>query len=196
MEVSIVDYGMGNIRSVSNAICYLKSEPKIVRNPKALVGNKIIIPGVGAFGDAMENLEGFLPKIEELLKSGASVLGICLGLQVMFEGSDEDPKVDGFGLMKGRVAKLDTNFKLPQIGWNSLEIKNESCPLFQGVEGGHVYYANSYHAEPQEEVRVAKSNYGSEVTAAVWKGNVYGMQFHPEKSGRYGLKLLGNFLEV
>lgn len=196
MEVSIVDYGMGNIRSVRNAIYYLKREPKIVENPEALVGDKIIIPGVGAFGDAMENLGDYLPRIEELLESGASVLGICLGLQIMFEGSDEDPEVDGFGLMKGRIAKLDTDFKLPQIGWNYLEIRDESCPLFQGIEGGYVYYANSYHAEPKEKVRVTRSDYGSEVTAAVWKENIYGMQFHPEKSGRYGLKLLNNFLEV
>ncbi len=196
MKVSIVDYGMGNIRSVSNALSYLGKDPKVVEYPEALSGDKIIIPGVGAFGDAMESLEDFLPKVEELLDSGSSVLGICLGLQVLFESSDENPEADGFGLMSGRVTKIDTDLKLPQIGWNHLEIEEESCPLFDGVEGGYVYYANSYHAEPRRDVRVAKSDYGTDVTAVVRENNIYGMQFHPEKSGRYGLKLLDNFLEV
>lgn len=194
MKVSIIDYGMGNIGSVSNAVTYLGADPKLIEKPENLEGEKIIIPGVGAFGDAMKNLKPFLSNLTKVIKSDIPVLGICLGLQVLFESSDESPRAKGLSILKGKVTPIETSKKLPHIGWNSLEIKKKSCPLFEGIENGYVYYAHTYHVKPKEDVTVATSGYGAQITAAVWKNNVYGVQFHPEKSGQLGLDILNNFL--
>jgi len=196
MKVAIIDYRMGNIRSVYNAVKYLGARPILAANPSKFKDEKIIIPGVGAFGDGAKNLSPFFPKIKEAIASDTPVLGICLGMQMFFESSAESPRARGLSAMKGKVVKIPTRLKLPQIGWNSLKIEKKSCPLFRGIKDADVYFVHSYHPVPKEDVVAATTDYGCKVTAAVWKGNVFGTQFHPEKSGRVGLKMLGNFLEV
>lgn len=194
MDVSIIDYGMGNIRSVSNAIDYLGQEPEVVRTPEELDGEKIIIPGVGSFGDAMKSLGPFIQKIDELLESQRPLLGICLGMQVLYESSEESPGVEGLSLLGGKVTRVDTDLRLPLIGWNNLKVGKDS-PLFEGIENGHVYYVHSYHPE-NSKARIATSDYGAEITANAQKGKGFGTQFHPEKSGKLGLKILDNFLRL
>lgn len=196
IKIAIINYKMGNIKSVYNALRYLDMEPIIAKTPSEVRGEKIIIPGVGAFGEGMKNLKPFIPRINECLASDMPLLGICLGLQVFFEGSEEFPGEKGLGLMKGRVAKIRTGLNLPHIGWNSLEIKKVTCPLFKGIKNGFVYFAHSYQALPEEDVVAATTSYGCEITASVWKDNIFGTQFHPEKSGPTGLRMLKNFLEL
>jgi len=195
-KVAIVDYGMGNIRSVYNAVRYLGAKPVFVSSPSKLKADGIIIPGVGAFGDGARNLSPFFPKIKEAIASDTPVLGICLGMQMFFESSEESPRAKGLAAMNGKIVKVPTRLKLPQIGWNSLKITKKSCPLFKGIRDASVYFVHSYHAKPKEDVVAATTDYGCAVTAAVWKCNVFGTQFHPEKSGTTGLKMLKNFLEV
>jgi glutamine amidotransferase len=187
---------MGNIKSVCNALKHLGAKPVIAKTPSEVKAEKIIIPGVGAFGKGMNNLKPFIPKIRETLASNVPLLGICLGLQMFFEGSEEFPAIEGLGLMKGKVVKIRTKLRLPHIGWNSLEIKRKACPLFKGVDDGYAYFVHSYHALPEENVVAATSSYGCEITASVWKKNVFGTQFHLEKSGALGLQILKNFVEL
>ena len=187
---------MGNIRSVYNALKYLGAEPEIAKAPSEVCGEKIVIPGVGAFEDGMNNLRPFIPKIDEFLASGLPLLGICLGMQMLFEGSEESPLVKGTGLMKGKVEKIRTKLKLPHIGWNSLEIRKKTCPLFMDIDEGFAYFLHSYHAAPEDDVVAATTSYGCEIVACVWKDGVFGTQFHPEKSGDLGLKILKNFLKL
>ncbi len=183
-RVSIIDYGMGNIQSVRNALEFLGVEPVVVNDIKDIdIGRKTIIPGVGAFGDAMKNIQ-------------PPMLGICLGMQLFFETSEESDDEKGIAALEGKVVKPNTSQKLPQIGWNSLDIRKKNCPLFDGIENGYVYYAHSFHVDPDEDVIAATSDYGEEITASVWKDNIFGTQFHPEKSGKVGLKILKNFLRL
>jgi len=196
MKVTILNYGMGNIKSVYNALKYLGVNPVIAETPSKVNGEKIIIPGVGSFGKGMKNLRPFIPKIQEVLTSNSALLGICLGLQMFFENSEESPTVDGLGLMKGKVVKVMTELRIPHIGWNLLEIGKKDCPLLKDVDNGYVYFVHSYHAVPEEDIVVATTRYGCKITAGVWKNNFFGMQFHPEKSGALGLKILKNFLEI
>ena len=196
MKIAIVSYGMGNVKSVCNAVKYLGAEPIIADTPSKVKGDKIIIPGVGAFGEGMSNLKPFIPKIKEALNSNLPLLGICLGLEVFFEGSEESPAVEGLGLMKGKVVRIGTKLRLPHIGWNSLEIRKRACPLFKDIDDGYMYFVHSYHALPEEDVVSATTNYGCEICASVRKENVFGTQFHPEKSGAVGLRILKNFLEL
>ncbi len=196
IKVFVIDYGMGNLRSIRNALKYLGAEPILANAPSKIKAEKVIIPGVGAFGDGISNLSPFVPKIKELLSSDLPLLGICLGMQVLFEGSEESPGLRGLAVMKGKIVRIPTKLKLPHIGWNSLEIKKRKCPLFKGVNDGYVYFAHSYHVSPKEEGVAATTDYGCKVTASVWKGNIFGTQFHPEKSGPLGLMILKNFLEL
>ncbi len=196
MKVCIIDYGMGNIKSVSNALDFLGFEYKIINHPGDNIEEKIIIPGVGAFGDAMKNFEPFLSKIREAIDSGIPILGICLGMQLFFENSEESGEINGISALKGCVTRPKTNLILPHMGWNSLKIHKPDCPLFEGIDNGYVYYAHSYHVDAEREVVAATSNYGSKIIASIWEDNIYGTQFHPEKSGEVGLKILKNFLEL
>lgn len=196
IKVAIVNYRMGNIKSVYNALKYLGAKPVFAKTPSEVKGDKIIIPGVGAFGKGINNLKPFIPKIKEILTSNTPLLGICLGLEMFFENSEESPEIKGLELMRGKVTRIRTKLKLPHIGWNSLEIKKKSCPLFQNIDNGYAYFVHSYHALPEEDVVAATTNYGCKITASVWKKNVFGTQFHPEKSGALGLQILKNFLEL
>lgn len=195
--IAVIDYGMGNLRSVTKALEKLGYDPLITDDPEKLkVASGVILPGVGAFGDAMENLRAynFIPAINDYVASGKPFLGICLGMQILFESSTEMGEHTGLGLIPGKVVKFVGNFKIPQMGWNNLTLKQEH-PVFAGVKSGeYVYFVHSYHALAADQSHVlATTDYYSDVTAIVGRDNVIGMQFHPEKSSSTGLRLLENF---
>lgn len=196
IKIVIISYKMGNVRSVYNALKYLGVKPVIAKYPSEVKGEKIIVPGVGAFGEGMRNLNPFRHKIKEFVTSDTPVLGICLGLQMFFEESEEAPKVEGLKLMKGKIVKIRTKLNLPHIGWNYLEVRQKNCPLFNEVNNGYVYFVHSYHALPEEEIVVATTDYGTEINASIWKNQLFGTQFHLEKSGEIGLQILKNFVEL
>lgn len=200
--IAIIDYDAGNIKSVEKAVQYLGKECVITRDFDVLKkADKLILPGVGAFGDAMDKLNryGLKELIRELvLVEKKPFLGICLGLQLIFESSEEAPGVEGLGLLKGEIVKFpsDHELKIPQIGWNSLSFPKESR-IFKGIqEGEYVYFVHSYYlkAANMEDV-AAVSEYGIPFHAAVEHENIIACQFHPEKSSDIGLKILSNFLE-
>ena len=197
-KITIIDYGMGNLYSVCNAIAAVGGEPVVTSDKDVIAAaEKIILPGVGAFGDCMANLQksGLIPVIMDALHSGKPFLGICLGMQVLFEGSDEAPGVAGLGFFKGQVKYLATDYKIPHMGWNKLELRSPS-PLLKEAEGQYVYFVHSFHCVPEDKSLVtAVCDYGMEVTASVGRGNVQAFQFHPEKSSRVGAGLLRAFKE-
>lgn len=200
--IAIIDYGVGNLFSVEKALAALGADAKITSDARTIAAaDKIVLPGVGAFGDCMENLTatGLIPTIKDFVKTGKPMLGICVGLQILFEGSEESIGVAGLGLLKGEVRRIQApGLKVPHMGWNSLTIKSPRQPLdlFQGLsEKPYVYFVHSYHAVPQDSsIVTATTEYGSELTAAVAKGNIQATQFHPEKSGDVGLAILKNFI--
>ena len=194
--ISIVDYGVGNLKSVSNAFSYLGETTQITKDPKQLeLADAIIFPGVGAFPDAVGKLRAS-GLDQAVLEQGKKkpVLGICLGMQLLLEESEEGHYCTGIGAVHGRVARIPTILKLPHIGWNSLTFYNDS-PLFQGIDGDvSVYFVHSFSAQGTVPDQViATTDYGVPVTAAVQNGNFFGCQFHPEKSGETGLAILRNF---
>lgn len=193
---AIVDYGVGNLKSVANAMAYLGLESRVTGDAGALErADAVILPGVGAFPDAAERLrETGLDRAILAQAEKKPILGICLGMQLLFELGEEVRPCKGLGLVGGSVKKIETPCKLPHIGWNSLTFPNPS-PLFAGVEEGScVYFVHSFCAAASSPADViAQTDYGAPVTAAVGKGNVYGCQFHPEKSGEVGLQILRNF---
>lgn len=197
-QIVIIDYGMGNLHSVSKAVAAVGGEPVVTSDKEVIAqAQKLILPGVGAFGDCMKNLEqsGLIPVIKEQLDRGTPLLGICLGMQVLFESSEEDPGVPGLGYFKGQVKKLTTREKIPHMGWNKLELRSAS-PLLQSSEGEYVYFVHSFHCVPEDaSIITAVCDYGQEVTASVGRGHVQAFQFHPEKSSRAGLALLKAFKE-
>ena len=193
---AIVDYGVGNLKSIANAMAYLGLESRVTGDAGALErADAVILPGVGAFPDAAERLrETGLDRSILAQAEKKPVLGICLGMQLLFELGEEVRPCAGLGLVGGSVKQIETPCKLPHIGWNSLTFPNPS-PLFAGVEeGSYVYFVHSFCAAAANPDHViARTDYGAPVTAAVGKGNVYGCQFHPEKSGEVGLQILRNF---
>lgn len=201
--IAIIDYDAGNIMSVKKALEFLGTEAVITRDKDILLSaDKVILPGVGAFGDAMEKLNsyGLVSIIHEIVDKGTPFLGICLGLQLIFESSDEAPGVKGLSLLPGKIVKFDSQngqLKVPQIGWNSLSFPKES-KLFNGIKNGdYVYFVHSYYLQAGNPNDVAaRSEYGVPFDAAVESGNVYACQFHPEKSSDVGLKILKNFIEL
>ncbi len=201
--IAIIDYGVGNLYSLSRSLDSLNLENKVTRDEAELrSADKIILPGVGAFGDAMEKLEGtgLVPVVREQAEAGVPLLGICLGMQLLFEKGYEYGEHDGLGLLTGEVkpmaGDLPPGLKVPHIGWNALNLRRE-CPILKYVrEGDCVYYVHSFYAVGCEDATVATSEYGVPVVGAVRRGNVYGTQFHPEKSGRVGLSILKAFGEV
>ena len=197
-KIVIIDYGMGNLHSVNKAMKYVGAEVEVTSEvTKIAKADKVILPGVGAFGDCMLNLEkyGLVPVIKETLASDKPFLGICLGLQLLFEGSEEAPGIQGLGFFKGQVEKIKTDLKVPHMGWNSLILKTPS-PLLTKAADGYVYFVHSFHAVPEDKgIITAVCDYGTEVTAAVGRGNVQAVQFHPEKSSKVGLGILQSFKE-
>jgi len=200
--IAIIDYDAGNIRSVEKAVKKLGFDPLTTRNSDEIKkASHVILPGVGAFGDAMDKLHrfGLVPVIKESADSGKPFLGICLGEQLIFEKSEESPGVQGLGILKGEVKKLpsDKGLKVPNIGWNSVEIRKNS-PIFKDIDDGEFFYfVHSYyvHAEDRSIVSVT-IEYGATADAAVEKDNIFATQFHPEKSSDMGLRLLNNFLMI
>lgn len=200
--VAIIDYDAGNIKSVQKALVKLGQEARITSDAEEiLAADKVVLPGVGAFGDAMQNLRarGLDKVIRRVVDEKISFLGICLGLQLLFEKSDEAPGVEGLGVLKGDILRIPAakGLKIPHMGWNSLHLSHEGR-LFRGVrEQSYVYFVHSYYLKAREEEIVrASTEYGVQIHASVEKDNVFACQFHPEKSGEVGLKILENFLAV
>lgn len=200
--IAIIDYDAGNLRSVEKALISLGEQPVITRDPSVLLAaDKVILPGVGAFGDAMEKLRqyGLVEVIRRVVEKNTPFLGICLGLQLMFERSDENPGVEGLGLLKGEILRIPDcpGLKIPHMGWNSLEIK-PGTRLFKGIDNGaYVYFVHSYYLKAGDgDVVAASTEYSTCIHAAVESGNLFACQFHPEKSSHVGLKILQNFIEL
>lgn len=200
--IGIIDYDAGNIKSVEKALHFLGEETVVSRDPEVLLkADKAILPGVGSFGEAMQNLHtyGLVPVINKIVEEKKPFLGICLGLQLLFESSEESPGVKGLGLLKGKIVKIPPSpgLKIPHMGWNSLHLQNQGR-LFEGIpEQTYVYFVHSYYLQAQEpEIVKATTQYSTCIHASVEKDNVFACQFHPEKSSRYGLKILENFAKI
>ena len=200
--IAIIDYGAGNLQSVKKAFDFIGAESVITDNPEIINScDRILLPGVGSFGDAMDSMHksGLVETVKQNALSGKPFFGICLGLQLLFEESEESPGVKGLGIFKGKIKKFssDMGLKIPHIGWNSLEIKQKDT-LFKNVpENSYVYFVHSYylHAEDEEDVATV-TNYGIDFHSAVGKNNIFATQFHPEKSGDVGLQILRNFASM
>ncbi len=200
--IAIVDYDAGNIKSVEKALLLLGQDVKITGNGQEILSaDKVVLPGVGAFGDAMGNLKrrGLVPVLRETVQKGIPFLGICLGLQLLFERSDEAPGVEGLGILPGEILRIPPKegLKIPHMGWNSLHLEHGGR-LFENVpEQSYVYFVHSYYLKAREEEIVkASTEYGVHIHASVEKGNVFACQFHPEKSSEVGLRILKNFVEL
>ena len=200
--VAVIDYDAGNIRSVEKAVSALGGQAVVTRNPKEILSaDHVILPGVGAFGDAMEKLHKYelAEVIREVTERKTPFLGICLGLQLLFESSEESGGVEGLGILKGRILKIPEadGLKIPHIGWNSLSLQHQG-KLFQGIaDQAFVYFVHSYYLQAQEEQIVkAKTEYGVQIHASVECDQVFACQFHPEKSSAVGLKILENFTKI
>lgn len=200
--IAMIDYDAGNIKSVEKALHKLGQETVITRDRELLLkADKVILPGVGAFGDAMGHLKeyGLVEVIHEIVEKKTPFLGICLGLQLLFERSDEAPGVEGLGILKGEILRIPDKegLKIPHMGWNSLELQNDGR-LFKGIEGNpYVYFVHSYYLKAEEEGIVkAVTEYSTRIHASVEKDNVFACQFHPEKSSETGLHILQNFAEL
>lgn len=200
--IALIDYGMGNLRSVSKALEKAGGSLRIVDRPEQAEGCAgLILPGVGNFGDGMRNLRdrGFVETVRRAVADGTPLLGICLGMQMMLERSEEAPGVDGIGIFPGtvRLFPRDRGEKVPHMGWNQIE-HDSSCPLFAGVpSGSHVYFVHSYYADPEDRsVVAAECEYMFRFAAALGRGNVFAVQFHPEKSQKRGLTILENFVKL
>jgi glutamine amidotransferase len=205
--IAVIDYGMGNLRSVQKALEHVGGRAEIVSSPADVAAaDKVILPGVGAFADAIERLRatGLDRSVLQAIREKRFVLGICLGFQLLFDISYEDGEFTGLGVVPGKVVRFEftpaitgQNLKIPHMGWNQIQCKPD-CPLFQGVENGsYVYFVHSYHAVCINDGDVAAvTDYGFSFPSAVWKGNVFATQFHPEKSQDVGLRMLKNFVEM
>lgn len=200
--IAIIDYDAGNIKSVEKALQKLGQDVVITRDKEQILqADKVVLPGVGAFGDAMHNLNeyGLVEVIHQVVEKEIPFLGICLGLQLLFERSDESEGVEGLGILKGEICKIPekTGLKIPHMGWNSLHLQ-QGGKLFEGIdEGAYVYFVHSYYLKAEDEKIVkATTDYSTCIHASVERGNVFACQFHPEKSGDVGLRILKNFVEL
>lgn len=200
--IAIIDYDAGNIKSVEKALQFLGEEVCITRDSGVILNaEKVILPGVGAFGDAMEKLHRYdlVKVIHEVVEKQTPFLGICLGLQLLFERSDESMGVEGLGVLKGEICRIPDKegLKIPHIGWNSLSYPNPGR-LFEGIpEQSYVYFVHSYYLKAADEsIVTAATEYGTYIHASVEKGNVFACQFHPEKSSDVGIRILKNFIKI
>lgn len=200
--IAIIDYDAGNLRSVEKALISLGEDVVVSREADVLLAaDKVILPGVGAFGDAMNKLKeyGLVEVINKIVAKNIPLLGICLGLQLMFEESDEAPGVKGLGLLKGKILRIPPKegLKIPHMGWNSIDIKPQAR-LFKGIKNNsYVYFVHSYYLKAdKEDIVAASTEYSVHIHASVESGNIFACQFHPEKSSDIGLKILKNFAEL
>lgn len=200
--IAIIDYDAGNLKSVEKALLALGERPVVTRDRETILGaDKVILPGVGSFGDAMGRLHryGLVEVIHEAVRRQIPLLGICLGLQLLFERSDECDGVEGLGILKGEILKIPDKegLKIPHMGWNSLDIR-PGTRLFAGVEdGAYVYFVHSYYLKAEDEgIVAATTQYSAHIHAAVETGNIFACQFHPEKSSDVGLQILKNFISL
>lgn len=199
MNIGIIDYGMGNLQSVTNALKFIGYDSFIASDIKTLSkADKLILPGVGAFKDAIhlireQKLDEFLHKMQI---EQVPLLGICLGMQLMFDTSNEFGNHKGLSLLQGDIVRFDVDLKIPQMGWNKLDIKKEA-PLFMGLPNdSYVYFVHSYHLQTKADIVSATTFYGKEIQVAAQNGNTFALQFHPEKSGDVGLQILKNFAKL
>ena len=200
--IAIIDYDAGNIKSVEKALLSMGETPVLTRDPEVILqSDHIILPGVGSFGDAMENLNkfGLIDVIHEAINRKIPFLGICLGLQLLFESSEETPGVAGLGILKGKIVRIPEGpgLKIPHMGWNSLKFQNNGR-LFKGIpEDSYVYFVHSYYLKAADEgIVTATTEYSTHIHASVEQGNVFACQFHPEKSSDIGIQILKNFVEL
>jgi glutamine amidotransferase len=201
--IAIIDYGMGNIHSVQKALESMGAKTIVANKPDDIkASDKAVLPGVGAFDDAMQELkrQNLISALNEHIKSKKIFLGICLGMQLLFEESEEARESKGLGILKGVVKKFENkdNLKVPHMGWNQLKVKNSACPLLKGVaDNSYVYFCHSYYPKPYDRRLIAATtDYGIDFTSVLWQDNIYGVQFHPEKSQEVGLKILRNFVNL
>jgi len=195
--IAIIDYNMGNLASVVNAFKKIDAKAKVIQKPDDIKNfDKIILPGVGAFGDAVSHLEktGMKEAILEFAKSGKQMLGICLGMQLLFEKSQEFGEVKGLSLIEGEVDYFKTSLKVPHMGWNKMF--NKENPIFDGLDNPYLYFVHSLHAVCDDKYVIGYTHYDYKFVSAVNKDNIYGFQPHPEKSHNEGLKILKNFVEL
>ena len=202
--IALLDYGAGNLRSVEKALRFVGGDVELVQSPDGMKdASAVVLPGVGAFDDcvnAMQRQE-LLAASRKFIETGRPFLGICVGYQAMFERSEEfDSRATGLGLFAGSVVRFPDGqgLKIPQIGWNQIEIDQPDCPLFEGVENGsHVYFVHSFYPQPEDDsIAACRTTYGVEFASAIWRDNVYATQFHPEKSQKVGLTILENFVRL
>jgi glutamine amidotransferase len=200
--IAIIDYDAGNIKSVEKALVYLGEEPVVTRDPRTILSaDKVILPGVGSFGDAMEKLNhyGLTEVIHQVVKEEIPFLGICLGLQLLFSSSEEAPGVEGLGILDGEILRIppQEGLKIPHMGWNSLHLQNHGRLFRNSEQDSYVYFVHSYYLKAKDqEIVKATTQYSTCIHASVEKGNVFACQFHPEKSGELGLKILKNFVDL
>lgn len=202
--IGLIDYGAGNLRSVHKALVHVGAAVRLVRRPEELTGVRgLVLPGVGAFDDCLNALrrQELLEACRDFIRSGRPFLGICVGYQALFERSEEfNSCAAGLGIFAGPVVRFPPRpgLKVPQIGWNQLQIVRPDCPLLRGVpEGSHVYFVHSYYPQPADErLVVTRTEYGVTFASAIWRDNVFATQFHPEKSQDVGLRILQNFVEL
>lgn len=199
--IAIIDYGMGNLRSVQKALEHVGADACVTSSSaEVLAADKVVLPGVGAMKPAMHKLEdlGMLPAITKVVAAGTPFLGICLGFQLLFEASDEGGMTKGLGLLKGHVRRFNAVNKVPHMGWNQLNIRQSGCALYKGVvESTYVYFCHSYYVDtPTTEIIATTTDYGIAFTSSVSKDNIFGLQFHPEKSQKAGLTMLENFAQL
>ena len=200
--IALIDYDAGNMKSVEKALIHLGEKPVITREREEILSaDKVILPGVGCFGDAMENLHhfGLVPVIKQVVQNQTPFLGICLGLQLLFERSEESPGVEGLGLLKGEILRIPAaeGLKIPHMGWNNLTFPNKGRLFKEIEEHSYVYFVHSYYLKAkEEEIVTAATEYGTYIHASVEKGNLFACQFHPEKSSSVGLQILKNFAGI
>ena len=200
--IAVIDYGVGNLFSVEKALMQFATDVLITGDKELIAkADKLVLPGVGDFGECMSNLEatGLIPTIRECIAKGTPLLGICIGEQILFEGSEESPEAKGLGIFKGMVCRIQApGLKVPHMGWNSVTFSQPNHPLFAHLgEHPYFYFVHSYHCVPEgASIITATTEYGEKLTAAVAKDNVMATQFHPEKSGDVGLQVLKNFIEM